>query len=231
MKTKTAFINALAIAATITLTASVAMAHSAHDHSTVPYKWEMSNDLKAKMYKSLKSEKSSSLIGLSHFEQKKLNHYEIKTGNKFNTVVDGYNFLMERTSAGMKIVDMKLTEKVSYRGKVPIKEAQRISKASINNQSHIGHNHGQLPYEWTFGKSTQNKIIRGINQSENDVYVGLNKFEQSLLKVYGIKPGNTFQTAIGGHNFWVEMTTAGAKVINENKVDEIVMTKHKGAKM
>jgi hypothetical protein len=214
MNTKTDLIKSLVIAASITLTASFATAHSSHDHSTVPYKWEMSNDLKAKVKKVLKSENPNSLIGLSHFEQKKLNHYAIETGNKFNTKLDGYNFLIERTSAGMKIVDMNQVEKVAYMGKVPIQDANAISKVSMSTRSHIGHEHGQLPYEWTFGVSTQNKIIRGMYNNPKNVYIGLNKFEQSLLKEYDIKPGNTFQTKIGGHKFLVEKVSAGLKVIN-----------------
>ena len=150
MKTKTTLLNALAIAASITLTATVAMAHSAHDHSTVSYKWEMSKDLKGKVNKVLKSGNPSSLIGLSHFEQKKLNHYAIQRGNKFNTNLDGYNFLIERTSAGMKILDMNQAEKVAYMGKVPIKDANMVTNASMSNKSHAGHNHGHLSSEWTW---------------------------------------------------------------------------------
>jgi len=223
MKSKTNLLNALAIAASITLTASVAMAHSDHDHSTVPYKWEMSKDMKAKIYKTVKSEKPSTLIGLSHFEQKKLNHYAIKTGNKFNTAIDGYNFLIEKTSAGMKIVDIKQTEKVAYMGKVPIKNINGVSHASMNTHTHIGHHHGRLPYEWTFGISTQQKIVRSMYQNNSEVYVGLNKFEQSLLKEYDIKSGNTFQTTIGGQKFLIEKTSSGVKVINHMEADSIAM--------
>ena len=226
MKTKTSILNAIAIAASITLTATVAMAHSAHDHSTVSYKWEMSKDLKAKMYKAIKSETPSTLIGLSHFEQKKLNHYAIATGNKFNSMVDGYNFLMERTSAGMKIVDINQSEKVAFVGKVPIKDANRVSTASMSGPSHLGHSHGQLPYEWTFGIETQEKIVRGMSRNQNDIYVGLNKFEQSLLKEYEIKSGHKFQTTIGGHKFMIEKTSAGLRVINHMEVQGVAMAPH-----
>jgi hypothetical protein len=224
MNTKTNILNALAIAASITLTATVAMAHSDHDHSTVPYKWEMSKDLKGKVKNVLQSGNPNSLIGLSHFEQKKLNHYAIETGNKFETNMDGYNFLIERTSAGMKIVGINQVEKVAYMGKVPIQNANGISNASMNTQSHTGHNHAQLPYEWTFGISTQQKIVRTMYHNNSDIYVGLNKFEQSLLKEYDIKSGNTFQTTIGGHKFMVEKTSSGIKVIDHMQVDSIAMT-------
>ena len=97
MKTKTYLLNALAIAATITLTSTAAMAHSDHDHSTVSYKWKLSNNMTTKMERTLVSSNPSPLIGLTHFEQKKLDHYDIDLGNKFNTEVRGINFLMERT--------------------------------------------------------------------------------------------------------------------------------------
>jgi hypothetical protein len=226
MKTRTSILNAIAIAASITLTTSVAIAHSDHDHSTVPYKWAMSNDMKAKIVRTVKAENPSPLVGLSHFEQKKLNHYAIKTGNKFNTSVNGYNFLIERTSAGMRIVDVNQAEKVAYVGKVPIKDANSISHVSMRSQNHVGHNHAQLPFEWTFGIETQGKIIRSMSNSQKDVYVGLNKFEQSLLKEYDIKPGNSFHTSIGGHKFLVEKTSAGLKVLNYFEVRGVAVATH-----
>jgi hypothetical protein len=226
MNTKTNILNALAIAASITLTANVAMAHSDHDHSTVPYQWEMSKDLKSKVNKVLNSNNPHSLIGLSHFEQKKLTHYAIETGNKFNTVFDGYSFQIEKTSAGMKIVNINQAEKVAYEGKVPIQDANGISNASMSGPAHIGHNHDQLPYEWTFGISTQQKIVRSMYNNASDVYVGLNKFEQSLLKEYDIKAGNTFQTTIGGYTFMVEKTTSGIKVIDQMQNNNIAMAQN-----
>jgi hypothetical protein len=111
MKTKINSLKALAIAATITFSSTGVMAHSDHDHSTVPYGWEMSKNLKSKLDRQMNSDKPSGLIGLNHFEQKKLEHYDIKVGNKFNTGVRGINILMERTSAGLKMVDANRVEK------------------------------------------------------------------------------------------------------------------------
>jgi len=213
MKTKMNVLNAIAITTTIALTSTIAMAHSDHDHSTVAYKWALSKNLQAKIDKKLGSAEPTALIGLNAFEQKKLEHYDIKVGKKFNTETRGLNFLIERTSAGMKIVDANRFGKVIYTDTVPIKKIPMLSKVKMNAQSHIGHDHSLLPYEWTFSLKTQGKLIDGMVKNDKNVLLGLNTFELSLLKEYGIQSGNTFQTTVSGHKFLIEMTTAGIKVL------------------
>ena len=78
----------------LTFLSSKAFAHSAHDHSTLSYKWALSKNLETKIENRLNSSNPTSLIGLSYFEQKKLNSYDIKVGNKFNTEMRGINFLV-----------------------------------------------------------------------------------------------------------------------------------------
>jgi hypothetical protein len=231
MKTKKSILNALAIAATITLTSTAAMAHSDHDHSTVSYKWKLSSNMTTKMERTLASSNPTALIGLTHFEQKKLDHYDIDLGNKFNTEVRGINFLMERTSAGMKIVDANRASNVAYTNQVPIKENNRVSNASINHKSHVGHDHGHLPYEWIFNVDTQKKIAQRMAQNKKDIFVGLNQFEQSLLKEYDINPGNTFETTIAGHKFMVEKATSGVRVINHVDTQGVAMAPHNDMNM
>ena len=215
-------IGSLAMIAVLTLT-SKAMAHSDHDHSTVSYKWALSKNLQAKMDNRLDSANPTALIGLNPFEQKELDHYDINVGNKFNTEARGINFLMERTSAGMKIIDASRVGKVSYMDQVPIKRAQIFAKASMNSQSHVGHDHAALPYEWTFSLATQGKIVRGMVQNEGNVLVGLNSFENSVLKEYDIKPGNTFQTTIQGQKFLIEKTSSGIKVVGHADAPSVAM--------
>jgi hypothetical protein len=226
MTTTRNILSSLAIAATMTFTSTAAMAHSEHDHSTVSYKWAMSKNLQAKIDSRLDSANPTSLIGLNPFEQKKLEHYNINVGNKFNTETRGINFLMERTSAGMKVVDASRVGKVSYTGQVPIKKTNMFSKVSMNEKSHTGHDHAHLPYEWTFGLGTQEKIVRGMVQNEENVLVGLNAFEQSLLREYGIQPGNTFQTTIAGHPFLIEKTTSGIKIVSHTDTQSVAMAPH-----
>ena len=212
------------VAISTTFTCTSAMAHSAHDHSMVSYKWALSKNLKAKIESRLNSTNPTSLIGLNYFEQKKLNHYDIKVGNKFNTDMRGINFVLQRTSAGMKIVDASRMGKVAYTDQVPIKKTNMFSKTSMNHKSHAGHDHTNLPYEWTFSLETQEKIVKGLIRNEENVLVGLNAFELSLLKEYDIKTGNTFQATIQGHPFLIEKTSAGIKAINSVDIQNIAMT-------
>jgi len=216
-------LSTFAVATVITFTSVAAMAHSAHDHSMVSYKWALSKNLKAKIESRLNSTSPTSLIGLNFFEQKKLNHYDIKVGNKFNTEMRGINFILQRTSAGMKIVDASRIGKVAYTDQVPIKKTNMFSNASTNHKSHVGHDHANLPYEWTFSIATQGKIVKGMIRSEGNIFVGLNAFELSLLNEYDIKTGNTFHTTIKGNQFLIEKTSAGIKVLNHIDVQNIAM--------
>ena len=221
----------VAMIAVLTFLSSKAFAHSSHDHSTLSYKWALSKNLETKIENRLNSSNPTSLIGLSHFEQKKLNSYDIKVGNKFNTEMRGINFLVERTSAGMKIVDANRIGKVVYSDQVPIKKNNMFSKASMSHKSHVGHDHTFLPYEWTFRIDTQGKILQGMFRNEEKVLVGLNAFEQSILSAYEIKNGNTFQTTIKGHRFLIEKTSAGIKVIKDADVQNLAMATQYTEKM
>jgi hypothetical protein len=218
--------SSLAIAAIMTFTSTAAMAHSAHDHSTVSYKWALSKSLKNKINNRLNSSNPTSMIGLSHLEQKKLQHYDIKVGNKFQTELSGINFLVQRTSAGMNIVKATRASRVAYTDQVPIKNTNIFSKASINQNSHAGHDHSYLPYEWTFSLVTQNKIAKAMIRGNKNILIGLNAFEQSILKEYEIKPGNTFHTKIKGHQFMIEKASSGIKVISHTEPQDIAMANH-----
>lgn len=220
------FLAVFAVATMTTFVSSAAMAHSAHDHSTVSYKWALSKNLKAKINNRLNSSNPTSMIGLSHLEQKKLQHYDIKVGNKFNTEMSGINFLVKRTSAGMKIVQASRASRVAYTDQVPIKKTNIFSKASINQKSHVGHDHSYLPYEWTFSVVTQDKIVKAMIRDDKNTLIGLNVFEQSILKEYDIKPGNTFLTKIKGHQFMIEKASSGIKVIRHRELQDVAMANH-----
>ena len=221
--TRRDIISSIAMVAFLALTSQATMAHSTHDNSTVSYKWVMSKNLQSKIDRRLSFANNSSFIGLNHFEQKKLEHYDIKVGNKFNTEDKGINFLMERTSGGIKIINANRISKVAYTDQVPIKKTRMFSKASMNHKSHMGHDHSALPYEWTFGMGTQDKIIKAMVRSKKEVLIGLNAFEQSLLKEYEIRYGNIFQTTIKGHRFLIEKTTSGIKIVGHVDVQNVAM--------
>ena len=231
MTTAKTILSALVIVAVMTFNCTAVLAHSAHDHSMVSYKWALSKKLKAKIENRLNSTNPTSLIGLNYFEQKKLNHYDIKVGNKFNTEMRGINFLLQRTSAGMKIVDANRIGKVAYTDQVPIKKTNIFSNASMNHKTHMGHDHTNLPYEWTFSIATQDKIVKGMVRSSENVLIGLNAFELSLLKEYDIKTGNTFKTTIKNHQFLIEKTSAGIKVVNHFDIQSIAMAPNHNANM
>lgn len=211
----------LVIAAAINFSSTAAMAHSDHDHSTVSYKWALSENLQAKIERKLESANPQALIGLNAFEQKKLEKYAIKNGNKFNTKLRGMNLLIEKTSGGLKVVNSSLVGNIFYKDTVPIKSIRSFSRAAMN--SHAGHDHANLPYEWTFGIKTQDKIVRAMMKNEKNVLVGLNAFEHSLMEEYGIKSGNTLQTAISGHKFMIEKTSSGIKVIRNSEFENMAM--------
>ena len=219
-------LSILAVATSIVCISSSAMAHSAHDHSTVPYKWVLSKSLKAKIDTRLNSLTPTSVIGLNSFEQKKLAHYDIKVENKFNTEIRGINLLVKRTSAGMKIVDASRVSRASYTDQVPIKKTNMFSKATTSHSNHAGHDHSYLPYEWTFSLATQDKIVRGMIRNEKSALIGLNAFEQSILKEYGIKSGNSFHAKFQGNEFLIEKTSAGIKVISHAELQNVAMAPH-----
>ena len=150
---------------------------------------------------------------------------------KNKKIEQAINFLVERTSSGMKIVDASRIGKVVYSDQVPIKKNNMFSKASMGHKSHFGHDHAFLPYEWTFSIDTQGKILQGMFRNEEKVLVGLNAFEQSILSAYEIKNGNTFQTTIKGHKFLIEKTSAGIKVINHADVQNLAMATQYTEKM
>ena len=120
-------------------------------------------------------------------------------------------------------MDASRAGKVAYTDQVPIKKTNMFSTASMIHKSHAGHDHANLPYEWTFSLTTQDKIVKGMVRNEKHAFVGLNAFELSLLKEYEIKTGNTFHTTIKGHQFLIEKTSAGIKVINHVDIQNVAM--------
>jgi len=214
MKAKQTILKTLAIASMTLITASASFAHSDHDHSTVPFKWQFSEKLNSKVEKNLNSTKPSGVVGLNPFEQKKFNHYGIKVGNKFSSRIRNIDVIFERTSAGIKIVNASVFDTTSNANIVPIKKVSKISKVTMQKPFHIGHDHMRLPVEWSFGDTTNSKIAKHMFEGKGKLSVGLTRLEQSLLAEYGIKTGNKFQLSISGHRFLVEKTSGGLIVLN-----------------
>jgi hypothetical protein len=81
-------------------------------------------------------------------------------------------------------------------------------------------------YEWTFSLATQDKIARAMIRDDMNILIGLNVFEQSILKEYDIKLGNTFHTKMKGHEFMIEKASSGIKVTSQTELQDVAMANH-----
>jgi hypothetical protein len=214
MKVKQSILKSLAIASMTLITTTTAFAHSDHDHSKVPFNWQFTQKLYSKVERSLTSAKPSGVIGLNPVEQKNFNHYGIKVGNKFSSIVRNVDVTFERTSAGIKIVDASVFGTPSNENILPLRKVSKVSKVSLRKPFHIGHDHKRLPVEWSFGDSTNAKIVKHMFDRKGRLSVGLTSLEKNLLTEYGIKPGNKFQLSISGHSFLAEKTSSGIIILN-----------------
>jgi len=177
----------------------------------VPFKWQFSENLHYKIERDLNSTKPTGAIGLNPFEQKKFNHYGVKVGNKFSSIVQNIDITFERTSAGLKVTDASIFNTTMNIEILPFK---KVSNVSMQKQFHPGHNHDLLQVEWIFRDTTNTKIVKHMFEGKGNLSVGLTNLEQSLLNEYGIKSGNKFQLSISGHNFLVKRTSGGLIILN-----------------
>ena len=106
MKSTTMIQTLTAATASLFLFATVAAAHSEHDHSQLSLQWKFSKKVEAKIQARGTLQGNGYYIGLSAHEQKTMQRYGIRTGNIFTTQVDGVNAYVKRTSTGIQIMDM-----------------------------------------------------------------------------------------------------------------------------
>ena len=147
------------------LFSSTAFAHSGHNYSKLPMKWEFTKTTKSKIENNLRENVGSyKPIGISSLVQKFFNDYNIAVGNKFIAQVNGKNITLQRTSAGILIEDVNDLHDSSV-PQIPVRKSidmkMNIKKISTNFH-HTGHDHSELPYEWYFSKKTQQKLINKI---------------------------------------------------------------------
>jgi hypothetical protein len=228
MKSITMIQTLTAATASLFLFATVAAAHSAHDHSKLSLQWKFSKKVEDKIQVRGTLQGTSYYIGLSAHEQKTLKHYGIRPGNIFTTRVDGVNAYVKKTTAGIQIMDSGVMN-IATREELPIRMLNNISRISIGGTNHAGHDHSMTPYEWSFGQSTQNRIADRLD-SEDVVFVGLNKFEQDLLNNYNIKVGHKFHTVINDQTTMAERTSGGLKVMGLSN-NEVAQMNHSQANM
>ena len=215
MSLKKLIVKSFLVFSMVAIPSALVFAHSSHDHSQLPYKWEFSKNVKKKIERHINSNVPNGIVGLSRFEQRKLNSYGIKVGNKFSSSIGGVNALIERTTMGVRIIKAKNINSTNSEWLIPIKSSMNVSKVSLIKLDHIGHDHGVRNIEWTFGNKTNEKIVKRIFLSEGGFLVGLNSFEQNLLDEYEILVGNRFYISISGHKLAAERTTAGLKIESE----------------
>lgn len=199
---------------------SPAWAHSTHDHSTIPFKWEFSNGVKAKIDRSLQMKEAAGTIGLNKFEQRKLNHYGIKVYNQFKTHYRGLVMEVERNTMGLRIISVTDMDHAAAMETIPVRTIAGAVRMSMGH-SHPGHDHAKLDVEWIFGAKTHDLIRNNLDRFSGQSLIGLSTFEQNLLEQYGIKVGNEFQSRIGDIPVTVTRTTAGIalkKQLEDNQV-------------
>ena len=214
MKAKRSILKTLAVASITFFTATTSFAHSTHDHSTVPFKWQFSKKLYSKVERNLNGTKPTGVIGLNPFEQKKFNHYGIKVGNKFSGIVRNIDVIFERTSAGIKVVGASIHDTSSNNKFLPLAKDSNVSKISMKKTSHAGHAHKRIHVKWSFGDSTNSKIVKHLYKNNEKLSIGLTHLEQNLLSEYGIECGNKFELSISGNSFLVEKTSGGLNILN-----------------
>ena len=200
-----------AATASLFLFANIAAAHSAHDHSKLSLEWKFSKKVEDKIEDRGTLQGTGYYIGLSAHEQKTMKRYGIRTGNIFTAQVDGVNAYVKRTSGGIQIMDSGMMN-IATKEQLPIRTLNWISRISTGSVSHAEHDHAMTPYEWSFSQSTQDRIA-GRLVSNDVIFIGLNKFEQTLLNNYNIKVGNQFHTVINGQTTMAERTSGGLKIM------------------
>jgi hypothetical protein len=62
-----------------------------------------------------------------------------------------------------------------------------------------------------------------MDRDDKNLLIGLNAFEQSILKEYDIKSGNTLHATIKGHQFMIEKASSGIKVISHTELQDLAM--------
>ena len=218
MRAKQTIFKTLAFASFTLFASGTVFAQPNHDHSTVPFKWQFLESLYSKIERNLNSSKPTGVIGLNPFDLKKFNHYGIKVGNKFSSIVRNIDVTFERTSAGLKVTNASVFNTTMTGEILPI---IKVSKFSTQKHFHPGHNHDRLQVEWIFGDTTKAKIVKHMFEGKESLSLGLTNLDQSLLNEYGIKHGNKFQLSISGHNFLVERTSGRLIILNHIEKDNL----------
>ena len=222
MKAKRSILKTLALASISLIIATTSFAHSSQDDSTVPCKWQFSEKLYSKVEKTLSTIKTTGVIGLNSFKQKKVNNYGAKVVNNSSSIVRNIDVIFGKTSSGIKVVDASIFNTAANDNFVPLVKDSNISKFSMKKTFHVEHGHKRLHVKWSFGDKTNSKIVKHLFKSKGKLSVDLNQLEQNLLTEYGIQCGNKFELSISGNRFLVEKTAEGLIILNHIENIDVV---------
>jgi len=78
------------------------LSHVGHDHNYLPVQWVFGQKTQSKLAK-LANKTGDGFVGITRFEMNLLDRYNVKVGNRFHTKLEGRDFLVERTSSGLKV--------------------------------------------------------------------------------------------------------------------------------
>ena len=222
MKATRSILKTLAVASMILITTTTAVAHSGHDHSTVPFKWQFADKLYSKVERNLNTIKTTGVIGLNPFKQKKVNNYGAKVVNNSSSIVRNIDVIFGKTSSGIKVVDASIFNTAANDNFVPLVKDSNISKFSMKKTFHVEHGHKRLHVKWSFGDKKNSKIVKHLFKSKERLSVGLTQLEQNLLTEYGIQCGNKFELSISDNRFLVEKTSEGLIILNHIENIDVV---------
>jgi len=201
----------------VALTSTTAFAHSGHDFSNLPMKWEFTKETKAKIENILSASGNKvAAIGTSRLEQKFFDDYNVDVGNSFLAQVNGKTLTLQRTSSGILIKEIHDFGNSAI-PQIPVRKTMEVKKVSMNPQ-HQGHDHSALPYEWYFSKKTQSKIANKVEDGNFPIVVGLSSHERKMLKKYDINVGNTFKARVMGKQLNIKKTSGGLFIEEDNGV-------------
>ncbi len=209
---KTILASALIVAGLL-VGASVALAHSEHDHSYTGIKWEFTNETKANINAQLKKYSQVKSFGLSRFENKIMDQYGVKEGRTFDAKIDNKLFRFQKTTSGIKIVKQMKAERAFNSRSLPVDKNFQVARTSMTTKSHAGHDHSHYPYEWMFSEKIQKRMEDKIKSGNLKGLVGLSKFDRAELEHYGIRVGMTFISSALHSRLMGKLTTGGIQIM------------------
>lgn len=217
MKKANIISKVIAIGSLVALTSANSLAHSGHDFSKLPMKWEFTQETKAKIENVLKANRENvSAIGTSRLKQKFFDDYNVDVGNSFLAQVSGHTITLQRTSSGILIKEVHDFSNTAI-PQIPVQKTVEVNRVSMKSH-HQGHDHSALPYQWVFSRKTQSKISEKVISDNFPIVVGLSSHERKMLKKYKINIGNTFNARVAGKQLNIRKTSGGLFIEEEKGV-------------